>query len=158
MSKEPKEQATTRRAWPAGLAVAVLLALLTLVHTWPLAAHWNQAIPMCTTPRRAGNWCPRCPATICSFTIGRGCSPTTSPAPSTFPSNPYEFNTFLHPQGIALYANFPFSLFYLALKPLGALSAYNAVVLLTYLLAGLAAFAPGPTHAGQLPGRPARGP
>ena len=141
MNQAPKEQMAPRRAWPAGLAVAVLLALLTLVHTWPLAAHWNQAIPYVYHPSPGWELVPQMPGDHLQFYYWSWLFTDNVTGPSTFPSNPYEFNTFLHPQGIALYANFPFSLFYLALKPLGALSAYNAVVLLTYLLAGLAAFA-----------------
>ncbi|MCB2190865.1 MAG: hypothetical protein KQI62_04825 [Deltaproteobacteria bacterium] len=141
MNKEPKEQAAPRRAWPAGLAVVVLLALLTLAHTWPLAAHWNQAIPYVYHPSPGWELVPQMPGDHLQFYYWSWLFTDNLTGPSSFPSNPYEFNTFLHPQGIALYANFPFSLFYLVLQPLGALSAYNAVVLLTYLLAGLAAFA-----------------
>ncbi|MBU4565902.1 MAG: hypothetical protein KMY53_00650 [Desulfarculus sp.] len=140
MSSDPREQAA-RRAWPAGLAVLALLALLTLAHTWPLAAHWNQSIPYVYHPSPGWELVPQMPGDHLQFYYWSWLFTDNVTGPSSFPSNPYEFNTFLHPQGIALYANFPFSLFYLALKPLGALSAYNAVVLLTYLLAGMAAFA-----------------
>ncbi|MCF8121354.1 MAG: hypothetical protein K9K34_02990 [Desulfarculaceae bacterium] len=141
MNQAPKEQAAPRRAWPAALAVTVLLALLALAHTWPLAAHWNQAIPYVYHPSPGWELVPQMPGDHLQFYYWSWLFTDNVTGPSAFPSNPYEFNTFLHPKGIALYANFPFSLFYLALKPLGALSAYNAVVLLTYLLAGLAAFA-----------------
>ncbi|MBU1450517.1 MAG: hypothetical protein KKH47_06050, partial [Proteobacteria bacterium] len=141
MSKQPQSTGASRRAWPAGLAVAVLLALLTLAHTWPLAAHWNQAIPYVYHPSPGWELVPQMPGDHLQFYYWSWLFTDNVLGPSSFPSNPYEFNTFLHPQGIALYANFPFSLFYLALLPLGELSAYNAVVALTYLLAGLAAFA-----------------
>ncbi|BEQ14346.1 hypothetical protein [Desulfoferula mesophila] len=140
MSIGPKEQ-PTRRTWPAGLGVLALMLLLTLAHTWPLAAHWNQAIPYVYHPSPGWELVPEMPGDHLQFYYWSWLFTDNLTGPSSFPSNPYEFNTFLHPQGIALYANFPFSLLYLALKPLGALSAYNAVVLVTYLLAGLAAYA-----------------
>ncbi len=141
MSAPAQAEGRPRRAWPAGLAVAALLVLLTLAHTWPLAAHWNQAIPYVYHPSPGWELVPQMPGDHLQFYYWSWLFTDNLLGPSSFPSNPYEFNTFLNPHGIALYANFPFSLLYLALKPLGALSAYNAVVLLTYLLAGLAAFA-----------------
>ncbi|MCB2188503.1 MAG: YfhO family protein [Deltaproteobacteria bacterium] len=56
--------------------------------------------------------------------------------PSSLFTNPYEFNTFLS-DGLKNYANFPFSLLFLALRPLGAVLAYNLLFLLSYVLSGL---------------------
>ena len=59
--------------------------------------------------------------------------------PSAFFTNPYEFNTFLS-AGTPVFANFPFSLLYVAFYPLGPVSAYNLLVIISYVLAGLFAF------------------
>ncbi len=59
--------------------------------------------------------------------------------PSSFLTNPYEFNTFLSP-GLPGFANFPFSLLYVALSWAGEAAAYNLLVLLSYLLAGVCAY------------------
>lgn len=134
-------QGPAPRAWRAGLALALLLIGLTLAHTWPLAAHWNQSIPYVYHPSPGWELVPQMPGDHLQFYYWSWLFSDNMLGPSSFPSNPYEFNTFLNPSGIALYANFPFSLLYLALLPLGSIFSYNAVVLLTYLLAGLAAFA-----------------
>jgi hypothetical protein len=131
----------TGRAWRTGLAMAALLALLALAHTWPLAANWNRAIPYVYQPSPGWELVPEVPGDHLQFFYWSWLFTDNLAGPSSFPSNPYEFNTWLNPRGTALYANFPFSLLYLALQPLGPLPAYNAVVLLCYLLAGLAAFA-----------------
>ncbi|CAO0819789.1 membrane hypothetical protein [Desulfarculales bacterium] len=55
-------------------------------------------------------------------------------------NNPYEFNTLLS-SGMPGFANFPLSLLYLLFWPLGLAGAYNTLVLASYLLAGLTAYA-----------------
>ncbi|MCF8034616.1 MAG: hypothetical protein K9K66_16305 [Desulfarculaceae bacterium] len=130
-------------AWRAGLAVAALLLALALVHTWPLVSHWNQAIPYVYHPVPGWELAPEMPGDHLQFYYWSWLFNDNIFGASQFPSNPYEFNTWINPQGTALYANFPFSLLYLVLQPLGELSAYNAVTILCYLLAGLAAFVLG---------------
>ncbi|MCB2187084.1 MAG: hypothetical protein KQJ78_11745 [Deltaproteobacteria bacterium] len=71
--------------------------------------------------------------------------------PSRLLTNPYEFNTFLSP-GLAVYVNFPYSLLYLPFHALGPVWAYNLVWLLTYPLAGLAAWLLARTVLGPGPG------
>ncbi|MCB2225965.1 MAG: hypothetical protein KQH53_04740 [Desulfarculaceae bacterium] len=130
-------------AWRAALAVAALLLLLALAHTWPLAAHWNGSIPYVYHPSPGWELVPEMPGDHLQFYYWSWLFGDNLFGASSFPSNPYEFNTWLNPGGTALYANFPFSLLYLAFQPLGSLWAYNAVTILCYLLAGLAAFALG---------------
>ena len=141
MSPEPPPSAG--KAWPAWVGLAVLLTLLALAHTWPLAAHWNRAIPYVYHPSPGWELVPEMPGDHLQFYYWSWLFVDNLTGASHFPSNPYEFNTWLNPQGTALYANFPFSLLYLACRPLGALPAYNTVVLLSYLLTGLAAWALG---------------
>ncbi len=132
-----------KNAWRAGLGLVLLVALLALLHTWPLAAQFDRAIPYVYHPSPGWELVPEMPGDHLQFYYWSWLFTDNLAGPSAFPSNPYEFNTWLNPQGTALYANFPFSLLYLGLSPLGDLPAYNGVVLLCYLLAGLAAFALG---------------
>jgi len=118
-----------------------LLLALALVYTWPLAADFGRGLPYVYWPVPGWERVPLVPGDHLQFYYWCWLFTDNLLGPSPLFSNPYEFSTFLHPQGIALYANFPFSLLYLALRPLGALPAYNALVLLSYLLAGLMAFA-----------------
>ncbi len=58
---------------------------------------------------------------------------------SSLLTNPYEFNGPFGPMS-AVYANFPFSLLYIILLPLGPIGAYNGLILLSFLLSGSAMF------------------
>ncbi|MEW5914632.1 MAG: hypothetical protein AB1814_18910 [Thermodesulfobacteriota bacterium] len=127
----------------AGLAalLGLLLLALAVVYTWPLAANFGRGLPYVYWPVPGYEQVPLIPGDHLQFYYWCWLFIDNLLGPSPLFTNPYEFSTFLHPQGIALYANFPLSLLYLALRPLGALPAYNALVLLSYLLAGLMAFA-----------------
>jgi len=58
---------------------------------------------------------------------------------SSLLTNPYEFNGPSGPMS-AVYANFPFSILYVFLLPLGPIGAYNGLILLSFLLSGVSAF------------------
>jgi hypothetical protein len=120
--------------------VALAAAALGLVYTWPLAAHWDRAIAYVYQPSPGWEVVPEMPGDHLQFYYWSWLFADNALGPSEFPSNPYEFNTFLHPEGIDLYANFPFSLVYLLFLPLGPQAAYNCMLWASYLLAGLAAF------------------
>jgi hypothetical protein len=123
------------------LALGLVIVLLALAQTWPLAADFLRGIPYGYHPSPGWGQVPLLPGDHLQFYYWSWLFSDNLLGPSQLFTNPYEFSTFLHPSGIALYANFPFSLFYFALKPLGSLAAYNTVVLLSYLLAGLMAYA-----------------
>lgn len=129
--------------WNAGLLplLGLVILVLALAHTWPLAADFGQGIPYGYHPSPDWERVPLIPGDHLQFYYWNWLLSDNLLGPSRLFSNPYEFSTFLHPQGIALYANFPFSLLYLILLPLGPLAAYNALVILSYLLAGLLAYA-----------------
>ncbi len=138
------QQDSTRQkqpGWATVWLVGLVLALLSLAQTWPLAADFLRGIPYGYHPSPGWGQVPLFPGDHLQFYYWSWLFVDNILGPSPLFTNPYEFSTFLHPDGIALYANFPFSLFYFILQPLGSLAAYNTVVLLSYLLAGLMAYA-----------------
>ncbi len=124
------------RAW---LLLALALLVLAAAHTWPLAAYLDRGIPYGYRVVPGYEVVPLVPGDHLQFLYWCWLITDNIFGPSALFSNPYEFNTALS-AGIPGFANFPFSLLYLLFQPLGQAGAYNALVILSYLLAGLAAY------------------
>lgn len=135
ISQEP-----TKISWKAVLALVLLFAMLGLAHTWPMGARLNQAIPYGYSVVPGYETAPMIPGDHLQFYYWCWLAGDNLLGPSSFPTNPYEFNSDVTPDGLAVYANFPWSLIFVAIQPLGQALAYNAMVLLTYVLVGLFTF------------------
>ncbi len=128
-------------AWRTGLLMALALLGLALVQTHPLWLHAAEGIPYGYRVVPGYELVPAMPGDHLQFLYWCWLMGDNLFGPSSLFSNPYEFSTFLTPHGLPGFANFPFSLLYVVFSPLGQAPAYNALVLLSYLLAGLAAYA-----------------
>ncbi|MGD9124637.1 MAG: hypothetical protein PVG60_06060 [Desulfarculaceae bacterium] len=127
-----------------GVKAAALLGLavlaLAVAHTHPLWRYLTQGIPYGYHVVPGFELVPLMPGDHLQFFYWCWLLVDNIFGPSSLLTNPYEFNSFLS-QGLPGFANFPFSLLYVILYPLGAVPAYNALVLLSYVLAGLCAYA-----------------
>lgn len=119
-----------------GLALLVLAG----VFTHPLWRHLGQGIPYGYHVVPGFEVVPLMPGDHLQFLYWCWLLGDNLAGHSPLFGNPYEFNTFLS-AGLPGFANFPLSLLYLMFWPLGLAGAYNALVLSSYLLAGLAAYA-----------------
>ncbi len=128
------------RAWIWSLGLALLLALLALAQTHPLWRYFWHGLPYGYHVVPGYEIMPLMPGDHTQFYYWCWLMLDNLIGPSGFLTNPYEFNSFLS-QGISGFANFPFSLLYVMLSPLGPVGAYNALVILSYVLAGLCAYA-----------------
>jgi len=128
----------------SGLRAALLLALavlgLALAQTHPLWLFLGEGIPYGYRVVPGYEVVPAMPGDHLQFLYWCWLLGDNLFGPSAFLTNPYEFNTFLTPNGLPGFANFPFSLLYVLFSPLGQAPAYNALVLVSYLLAGLCAY------------------
>jgi hypothetical protein len=131
---------SVRRAWIWSLGLTLLLAILALAQTHPLWQYFTEALPYGYHVVPGYEVMPLMPGDHTQFYYWCWLMLDNLVGPSGFLTNPYEFNTFLS-QGISGFANFPFSLLYVLLSPLGPVAAYNALVILSYVLAGLSAYA-----------------
>ncbi|MCA1905762.1 MAG: hypothetical protein LDL11_04120 [Desulfarculus sp.] len=138
---DPDARRGKARTWPSLLLLTLGLVVLALLHTDPLWRFWREGIPYGYHVVPGYERVPLMPGDHLQFLYWCWLLVDNLLGPSALFTNPYEFNTFLTPQGMPGFANFPFSLLYVALHPLGQTSAYNALVIGSYLLAGLAAFA-----------------
>lgn len=129
------------RTWPSLLLLALGLIILALVYTDPLWRFWRTGIPYGYHVVPGYEQVPLMPGDHLQFLYWCWLLVDNLLGPSALFTNPYEFNTFLTPQGMPGFANFPFSLLYVALHPLGQVPAYNLLVIASYLLAGLSAYA-----------------
>ncbi|MEW5914631.1 MAG: hypothetical protein AB1814_18905 [Thermodesulfobacteriota bacterium] len=126
--------------------MAILLLALAMAYTWPLSQFLNRAIPSSfhaapTYQTQPGPPPPTLvPGDHLQFYYWCWLLVDNLTGPSRLFSNPYEFNTFLSPGLQGVYALFPFSALYVLLRPLGPLTAYNLLVLLSFVLAGLLAY------------------
>ncbi len=123
--------------WPG---LALLFLGLGLVWTHPLWRHWGQAIAYNHAPLPGYQLYPLMPGDHLQFLYWCWLMADNLLGSSALFHNPYEFNTFLSP-GYVGDAFFPFSLLYVLLKPLGPAQAYNSLTLLSYVLAGMCAWA-----------------
>ncbi|MCB2185618.1 MAG: hypothetical protein KQJ78_04330 [Deltaproteobacteria bacterium] len=129
-----------RPIWREFVLVGLALALLALWQTAPLYRHLSASLPYVYNPAPGSEVLPLVPGDHLQTYMWFWMLTDNLRGPSSLLTNPYEFNSAVTPHGLPLYANFPFSLLYLPLAPLGGLTAYNLLVLGSYLLAGLAAF------------------
>jgi hypothetical protein len=128
-------------AWRAVLLFALAILGLALVQSHPLWLHLSEGIPYGYRVVPGYELVPAMPGDHLQFLYWCWLMGDNLFGPSALFTNPYEFNTFLTPHGLPGFANFPFSLLYVLFSPLGQAPAYNILVLLSYLLAGLAAYA-----------------
>lgn len=126
--------------WKAVAALALLFVVLGLAHTWPMGQRITRDIPYGYSVVPGYETAPMIPGDHLQFYYWCWLAGDNLLGPSDFPSNPYEFNTDVTPEGLAVYANFPWSLIFVAFEPLGPALAYNVMVLLTYVLVGLFTF------------------
>jgi hypothetical protein len=133
MVKQPK---LTLFAWGLGLT----LILLALAQTHPLWQYFTSALPYGYHVVPGYELMPNLPGDHMQFYYWSWLMQDNLLGPSAFLSNPYEFNTFIS-EGIKGFANFPFSLSYVLFSPLGPITAYNCMVILSYLLSGICAYA-----------------
>lgn len=123
----------------AAAGVALLLLGLTLAMTHPLAQYFGQGIPYQRNPIAGYQVFPLVTGDHLQFYYWLWVFSDNVLGPSALFTNPYEFNTFLS-QGVANYANFPWSVFFLAFLGLGPVKAYNLQLVLSYVLAGLCSY------------------
>lgn len=132
------------RSTSGALRTCLLMALaifgLALVQTHPLWLHVAEGIPYGYRVVPGYELVPSMPGDHLQFLYWCWLLGDNIFGPSSIFTNPYEFNTFLAPNGLPGFANFPFSILYVIFSPLGQAPAYNALVLISYLLAGLAAY------------------
>lgn len=130
----------TSGAWRAGLLMALAVFGLALLQTHPLWRFLGEGIPYGYRVVPGYELVPGMPGDHLQFLYWCWLLSDNLFGPSALFSNPYEFNTFLTPNGLPGFANFPWSILYVIFSPLGQAPAYNAMVLISYLLAGLAAY------------------
>jgi hypothetical protein len=111
--------------------------LLAALFTWPLLLHFDSAIPYALYPQEGYALYPLMPGdhlqTLFWFWVAKDNILGDSP----FHTNPFEFNGGAGPM-VGGYANFPFSLLYVALSPFGPVAAYNILLVLSFLASGVA--------------------
>ena len=129
------------KSWLPWLVLSLSLTGLAVLQSWPVARRADRAIPYGYHVVAGYEQVPAMPGDHLQFLYWCWLMADNILGPSAWKTNPYEFNTFLTPRGLPGFANFPFSLLYPLLLPLGQAGAYNALVLISYLGAGLMAFA-----------------
>ncbi|MBA4394776.1 MAG: hypothetical protein C0407_14595, partial [Desulfobacca sp.] len=110
-----------------------------LLFTWPLVPNFFSAIPYTLRPIPGFEQVPLMPGDHLQSYYWFWLLSDNLWGHSAFLTNPYEFNGPTGPMS-AVYANFPFSLIYVLLLPLGPIGAYNGLILLSFLLSGLSMF------------------
>lgn len=110
-----------------------------IIFTWPMAGHFFSSIPYTLKPIPGYERVPMMPGDHLQAFYWYWLLSDNLFGQSAFLTNPYEFNG---PQGpmSTVYAFFPFSLLYVLLLPLGAIGAYNGLILLSFFLCGLSMF------------------
>ncbi|MEW6184245.1 MAG: hypothetical protein AB1585_00735 [Thermodesulfobacteriota bacterium] len=110
-----------------------------IIFTWPMVGHFFSSIPYTLKPIHGYERVPLTPGDHLQAFYWYWLLSDNLFGPSGFLTNPYEFNG---PEGpmSSVYAFFPFSLLYILLLPLGAIGAYNGLILLSFLLCGSAMF------------------
>ena len=119
---------------------ALVLAGLALAQTWPLGQYLSRGIPYGYNVVPGFEQVPLVPGDHLQFYYWCWLLGDNLMGPSAWLTNPYEFSTHLV-LGLTGHANFPFSLVFVLFSFLGPIGAYNALVVLSYVLAGLCAHA-----------------
>ena len=128
MNRHPKIQT---------IAVAVLMVALAGIFTYPLMGHFNEAIPFA---REGGGELPhKISGDHLQVYYWFWLLKDNLLGPSALFTNPYEFNMIggQVPQGLNM---FPLSALYVLFTPLGDVAAYNMLVILSFVLAGVFMF------------------
>ena len=115
----------------------VIFLLAGVIFTWPLAGNFFSSIPYTLRPIPGFERVPLIPGDHLQTYYWFWLLSDNLFGHSALFTNPYEFNGPLGPMS-AVYANFPFSLLYIALLPLGTVGAYNSLILLSFILSGWA--------------------
>ena len=123
---------------PIFLCLALCL-ITALVFTWPLVSHFFSAIPYTLKPIPGFEKVPLIPGDHLQSYYWFWLLSDNLFGHSALFTNPYEFNGLMGPMS-TVYANFPFSLLYVVLLPLGSIGAYNGLILLSFLFSGLSMF------------------
>lgn len=126
------------RKTPFLLSLALCL-IAGFLFTWPMVLHFFSAIPYVLSPVPEFARVPLMPGDHLQTYYWFWLLSDNLWGHSSFLTNPYEFNGLAGPMS-TVYANFPFSLLYILLLPLGSVGAYNGLILLSFLFSGLAMF------------------
>lgn len=116
-----------------------LFLMAGILFTWPLTPHFFSNIPYALKPIEGFEQVPLVPGDHLQTYYWFWLLSDNFFGKSALFTNPYEFNGPMGPMS-AVYANFPFSLLYVLLLPLGPIGAYNGLILLSFLFCGLAMF------------------
>jgi len=134
-----------RKGINAGISMVPLFICLILslaagvIFTWPLVPNFFSSIPYTLKPIPGFERVPLMPGDHLQTYYWFWLLPDNFWGGSSLFTNPYEFNGPTGPMS-TVYANFPFSLLYILFLPLGAIGAYNSLILLSFLFSGLAMF------------------
>ena len=123
---------------PIILCLALCL-IAGILFSWPLAPNFFSSIPYTLKPIPGNERVPLMPGDHLQTYYWFWLLSDNLFGHSPFHTNPYEFNGPLGPMS-AVYADFPFSLLYVALLFLGPVGAYNSLIILSFLFSGLAMF------------------
>lgn len=122
------------------IALCLALCLIAgILFTWPMVIHFFSAIPFMLSPAPEFARVPLMPGDHLQTYYWFWLFSDNLWGLSGLFTNPYEFNGPAGPMS-SVYANFPFSILYILLLPLGPVGAYNGLILLSFLLSGLAMF------------------
>jgi len=110
-----------------------------IIFTWPMTLDFFSSIPYTLRPISGFERVPLMPGDQLQSYYWYWLFSDNLFGNSSLLTNPYEFNGPAGPMS-TVYANFPFSILYVLLLPLGSIGAYNGLILLSFLLCGLAMF------------------
>ncbi|MBI4765572.1 MAG: hypothetical protein HY787_13370 [Deltaproteobacteria bacterium] len=117
----------------------VLCLIAGLLFTWPLALNFFSSIPYTLRPISGFERVPLMPGDHLQSYYWYWLFSDNIFGHSALLTNPYEFNGPTGPMS-TVYANFPYSILYVVLLFLGPVGGYNGLVLLSFMLCGLAMF------------------
>jgi hypothetical protein len=122
------------------IILCLALCLMTgIIFTWPLAPEFFSSIPYTVRPIPGFERVPLMPGDHLQTYYWFWLLSDNLFGHSALFTNPYEFNGPSGPMS-TVYANFPYSLLYITLLFLGPVGAYNGLILLSFMLCGLAMF------------------
>ncbi len=121
------------------LALALATLLLGLLFTWPMPARFFSAVPYSVFPIEGFERAPLPPGDYLQTYYWFWDFSDTLFGSSPWLTNIYEFNAG-DVRMVSGFANFPMSVLWVALLPLGPVGAYNALLLLSLILNSLCAF------------------
>ena len=110
-----------------------------IIFTWPMAPDFFSSIPYTLRPIPGFERVPLMPGDHLQTYYWFWLLSDNLFGHSALFTNPYEFNGPSGPMS-TVYANFPYSLLYITLLFLGPVGAYNGLILLSFMLCGLAMF------------------